>query len=174
MDFRLQHLWKSYKKVDPPPHRVKPVPLRVLRRLHHAAHTAGVEPLCAITDMILLAFFLLLRPGEYTGSPSNTSPFTLADVQLFAGRRRLNISSCPEADFSLATFCTLTFTDQKNGVKGEVIGLGASGDPSFCPVKSMIRRYPCYEPGHLLREWRKPPCHAYPDYHCFAQRGPAF
>jgi hypothetical protein len=90
--------------------------------------------------MILLAFFFLLRPGEYTGSPSNTSPFTLADVQLFAGRRRLNISSCPEADFSLATFCTLTFTDQKNGVKGEVIGLGASGDPSFCPVKSMIRR----------------------------------
>lgn len=140
MDFRLQRLWKSYKKVDPPPHRVKPVPLRVLRRLHHVAHTAGEQPLLAITDMILLAFFFLLRPGEYTGSPSNTSPFTLADVQLFAGRRRLPISTCPEADFALATFCTLTFTDQKNGVKGEVIGLGVSGDPSFCPVKSMTRR----------------------------------
>ena len=43
MDFRLQRLWKSYKKVDPPPHRVKPVPLRVLRRLHLVAHTAGLS-----------------------------------------------------------------------------------------------------------------------------------
>jgi hypothetical protein len=140
MDFRLQRLWKSYKTVDPPPHRVKPVPLRVLRRLHHAAHAAGAQPLAAITDMILLAFFFLLRPGEYTGSPSNTSPFTFADVQLFAGPRRLDLATCADADFALATFCTLTFTDQKNGVKGEVIGLGVSGDPSFCPVKTMIRR----------------------------------
>ena len=117
MDFRLQRLWKSYKKVDPPPHCVKHVPLRVLQRLHHAAQASGAQPLAAITNMILLAFFFLLRLGEYNGSHSLTSPFTLANVQLFAGRRHLDISTCPEANFALATFGTLTFTDQKMVLK---------------------------------------------------------
>ena len=31
----------------------------------------------------------------------------------------------------------LTFDNQKNGVQGEVIGLGLSGDPLLCPVKAI-------------------------------------
>jgi hypothetical protein len=33
---------------------------------------------------------------------------------------------------------TLTFTTQKNAVRGEVIGLGLSGDPFVCPVKAVV------------------------------------
>ena len=39
-----------------------------------------------------------------------------------------------------ATFATLTFTTQKNGVRGEVIGLSRSGNLQLCPVLSTIRR----------------------------------
>ena len=46
----------------------------------------------------------------------------------------------PLADLSRVTFATLTFTTQKNGVCGEVIGLGRSGDPAFCPVLALTRR----------------------------------
>ena len=35
---------------------------------------------------------------------------------------------------------SLTFTDQKNGVRGEVIGLGRSGNPNLCPVNALVRR----------------------------------
>jgi len=34
----------------------------------------------------------------------------------------------------------LTFDDQKNSVRGEVIGLAISGDPYLCPVKALVRR----------------------------------
>ena len=37
-------------------------------------------------------------------------------------------------------FASLTFTTQKNGIEGEVIGLACSGDPYVCPVKSIVRR----------------------------------
>ena len=41
----------------------------------------------ATADMIALAFFLLLRPGEYTGTKSDTTTFRMQDVQLFIGRK---------------------------------------------------------------------------------------
>ena len=89
--------------------------------------------------MVILAFFFLLRPGEYTGTSSNTTPFAFKDTQLFIGRDRLTYASCSDADFSLSDFTTLEFTSQKNGVKGEVIGLGCTGE-YFSPVRAVRRR----------------------------------
>jgi hypothetical protein len=94
--------------------------------------------------MIALAFFFLLRPGKYTATPSETIPFRYTDVQLFIGQRRLDLASCSDAEIRSATFVTLTFTDQKNGVRGEVIGLNRSGNPQLCPVLSAIRRIHYY------------------------------
>ena len=139
-DFRLQRMLKAFSKKDPPPNRVKPVPVQVLHRIMTVAR-AGNDPFqLATADMITLAFFFLLRPGEYTSSPSDTTPFTLQDVQLFSGQRRLDLSTAPEASIRSATFATLTFTNQKNGVRGEVIGLGTSGNPHLCPVRAVVRR----------------------------------
>ena len=90
--------------------------------------------------MIILAFFFLLRPGEYTDTPSDSTPFRFEDVQLFIGNTRLDIFHAPAAQLHLATFASLTFTDQKNGVRGEVIGLGQSKEPFLCPVKAIVRR----------------------------------
>lgn len=141
IDFRLKRLFSFYKKEDPPPHRVKPIPVPIIRRILELANSPTVAASASTTaDMIALAFFFLLRPGEYTGTTSDTVPFTLGDVQLFLGHERLNIYTASEATLWNATFTTLTFTDQKNGVRGEVVGLGRSGDLSLCPVRSMIRR----------------------------------
>jgi len=90
--------------------------------------------------MIIIAFFFLLRPGEYTDAPSDTVPFTLGNVQLFIGPRRLDLNTTPIAELSQARFASLTFGDQKNGVRGEVIGLARSGDPYVCPVLAIVRR----------------------------------
>jgi hypothetical protein len=105
-----------------------------------AAVTAATVANLAVADMIALAFFFLLRPGEYTGTKSDTTPFRLCDTQLFLGSHRLDLATATDNQLLSATFGSLTFTDQKNGVKGEVIGLGRSGDPRLCPVLSIARR----------------------------------
>ena len=94
----------------------------------------------AVADMICLAFFFLLRPGEYTATNSESTPFRVCDVQLFVGLRRLDINSASDDELRSATFGSLTFTTQKNGVRGEVIGLTRSGNPHFCPVATLVRR----------------------------------
>lgn len=140
IDFRLSRMISAWKKEDPPPDRVKPVPVQVIRRLAFIAQNSSCALTIAGVDMIIIAFFFLLRPGEYTASSSDTTPFTLQDVQLFIGGRRLNLLTDPPALLLEARFASLTFTTQKNGVRGEVIGLGRSGDPYLCPVIALARR----------------------------------
>ena len=143
----------AWKKEDPPANRVKPIPIEVIRRIAYiAAHLPPeAELLRATADMIIIAFFYLLRPGEYTDSPSDTTPFTLRDVQLMIGNTRLDLLSTPQAQLYQARSGLLTFTTQKNGVENEVIRLSRSGHPYLCPVLAITRRV------LHLREHNAPP-----------------
>ena len=90
VDFRLQRMLRGWKREDPPPNRVKPVPIQVIRRIVFIASFATHPLLQCTADMILLAFFFLLRPGEYTDGTSrdtNSQPFLLSSAQLFIGPR---------------------------------------------------------------------------------------
>jgi len=53
---------------------------------------------------------------------------------------RIDPLSCTEQQLNSATFVTLEFTTQKNGVRGELVGLGRSGHNILCPVQAMIER----------------------------------
>lgn len=130
----------AWKKQDPPPNRVKPVPLRVIHSISFIAQASFNPLVIAISDMIAIAFFFLLRPGEYTATKSDTQPFDFKSVQLFVGDHRLNLRTASVPTLLSATFASLTFEKQKNGVEGEVIGLAKSGDPYLCPVKAIARR----------------------------------
>jgi hypothetical protein len=46
----------------------------------------------------------------------------------------------PDSHLKQARFASLTFTSQKNRVRGEVIGLACSGDAVMCPVKAIVCR----------------------------------
>lgn len=82
-----------------------------------ATATATTNPfLIAVANMIAIAFFFLLRPSKYTGNKSKSTPFTLADIQLFQGPVRLDLFSASNTALLAATFASLTFTTQKNGV----------------------------------------------------------
>ena len=131
-----------WKKEDPPANRVKPIPIQVIRRITAIAMQlpADAHVLRAVADMIIIAFFFLLRPGEYTDSQSDTTPFTYANVQLFTGPLRLDLQSSTPAQLMAASSAALTFTTQKNGVENEVIKLGRSGDPFLCPTLALARR----------------------------------
>ena len=61
-------------------------------------------------------------------------------MQLFIGNTALDLVRATDAELLEARFATLTFDRQKNGVRGEVIGLGCSHDPYLCPVRAIARR----------------------------------
>jgi hypothetical protein len=124
-----------------PPSRVKPVPgLIVLFILHQAHHHPSTPDRQAIADVITFAFYFLLRPGEYTGTASDDTPFRLADVELHVDDRGIDPVQCSDDYLHAATFVSFTFTTQKNGTKGEVITHGLSTDPLACPIKATVRR----------------------------------
>jgi hypothetical protein len=130
----------GYTRTDNPPNRVKPIPVPILRHAMQLAVLSGSAFDLAVADMTCLAFFFLLRPGEYTGTAPTSHPFLLQDVRFFMGNLPLHHATAPADHLLSATFATLEFTTQKSGVRGEVIGLGRSGDPQFCPVLALARR----------------------------------
>lgn len=100
---------------------VKPVPFQVIRHIAFISSFATHPRIQCTYDMILLDFFfLLLRPGEYTNAnigDSNSKPFLLSSVQLFIRPRRLDFATATDAELNAATFASLTFDNQRNGVR---------------------------------------------------------
>ena len=104
------------------------------------ADASPCETSKCIADMICIAFFFLLRPGEYACSPSDSTPFTFQSIQLFRGLQRMDLQTATEAQLLTSTFASLTFDTQKNAVRGEVIGQAPSGDRLLCPNRAIARR----------------------------------
>jgi hypothetical protein len=153
----------SYTKADPPPYRVRPIPITILQATCNTLRLSTHPRQQAIADMITLGFYFLLRPAEYahTSNPDST-PFRLQDVTTYRHHEILNHSTCPVPHLDATTFICLEFTNQKNGVRGERIGLSRSGNPAFCPVVACINRI------KHLRLHRAPP--QTPLYTIFAGR----
>jgi len=151
VDPRLSAQIAQWKQEDPPPSRVKPIPISVLHHVYTAAQASGMIERIALADMIYIAFFYLNRPGEYTAAAEGSRPFRYCDAALFIGRRRLDKDTASEAELMASTFSALTYTMQKNCVPGEVIGQGCSGSITACATKAIARRV------LHLREHNAPP-----------------
>jgi hypothetical protein len=104
VDFRIQRQIKGYKKDDAPPRRVKSVPIIIV--IFITAQASGdtrSEEEMVIADMIAIAFFFLLRPGEYTGTVSDDMAFKLQDVSLYVQGRELDLFVDLEAEIKSST-----------------------------------------------------------------------
>ena len=162
IDLRLQHQLRHYAKTDPPPRRVQPIPIAVLK---HLIQLVTRDPLAtesrkAIMDLIILAFYFLMHPGEYCTSSGEDSshPFHLDELELWRGPRLFDLTLATDHELHTATFCMLQFSDQKNSNRGEKVGHATSGDHIFCPVRALARRV-----IHLRRNAAPPhtPIHCY-------------
>jgi hypothetical protein len=106
-DFCLRRQFNAYAKVATPPKRVKPIPLPILQHVMQLANHTTNDALLAIANMICIAFFFLLRPGEYTVARSENAPFHLTDVKLKIGSQPIDLFTVSEATILSATFATL-------------------------------------------------------------------
>jgi hypothetical protein len=72
---------------------------------------------------------MIARPGKYTGTKSDTTPFEFKVVHLFQGGMRLNLNTAFDVELLAATFASLIFDMHKDSsVRGEVIGNAHSGN----------------------------------------------
>ena len=142
LDLRLARQLRHYSLADPPPARAPPLSLSVLHYIvHNCYRSRRVVPHAtqACTDLIIIAYFFLMRPGEFCET-ATAHPFRFCDVALYNQGTRIDTATAREPALYAATHILLTFTTQKNGVRGERIGQGCSGDPFLCPVKAVVRR----------------------------------
>ena len=104
-EFRLGRQFAAYKKKDSPPLRVKPIPIQVIKHVLGLAQAAPSPDGLAVANMILIAFFFLMRPGEHTVTRDNT-PFQLKDIQLHVGQQRYNAATMPMELLQASSFVT--------------------------------------------------------------------
>ena len=147
---RLQVMLDGYLKVDPPTQKRLPVQSDVVELLVDAAYHQGSKlGQQAVADLTMIAFYYLLRVGEYTvkGSQNNTKQtvqFKYEDVSFFKKNAHGNLRCLPRdaADVFIGTAdgATLKLDNQKNGWKGVCVYHEANGDNMHCPVRARARR----------------------------------
>ena len=140
---RIKELLESYHREDPPPRSQLALPVQVLEYLHQQSQQQPASFQAAQNDLCIIAFFFLLRVGEYTyHKPTQcrrTTQFRVKDIKLWSGNFLLDKSLPPDVLLQQCTAATLTIDNQKNGKRGSVIHHEATPSP-ICPIKAIIRR----------------------------------
>jgi hypothetical protein len=135
----ISKLQMSYTKDNPPPMRVKPIPLPLVTHAVAAYHHSN-QFIKALMDQIIIAFFFLLRPGEHSYDKKENHPFRLQDVSFQTPAGTTNAAVISDAKLALGTKVHLQFTNQKNGIKGEHITHGDNTEELLSPLKAIHRR----------------------------------
>ena len=140
LDKHFQDLYKGYKDNDKAPRQQHAVPNTTVRwAADHFRDGSTKEQTTAA--LIVLAYFFLLRVGEYTASRNRTRkkrtiPLRKRDVVLLRDGVPLN-KEAPLHVLLTATGCTICLENQKNGYKNQTLYHDASGQGSMCPVRAM-------------------------------------
>jgi hypothetical protein len=148
---RLAQMLQGFEKSDPPTIKKLPVEVDIPEYISLCSlRPLATEKTKAVADLILIAFYYLLRVGEYTtkGSRNNTKQtiqFQLKHITFFkkdsTGRLQQLPRNAPDDDILNAHSATLRLENQKNGWKGVCIHQEHNGDTYHCPVRALGRRY---------------------------------
>ena len=110
----------------------------------------ATELMRAVGDLSMIAFYFLLRVGEYTikgsrNESKQTVQFRMKDITFFKKNSRGILSQLPRnassKDILEADAVTLKLENQKNGWKGVCVSHHSNGEEHNCPVKAVGRRY---------------------------------
>ena len=139
------------RRLDAPAVPQLAIPVTVVKYMLTAANSINTPLALAIGDLSIIAFFFLLRIGEYTRAPvdprtkkpknnaKRTVQFHVGDIGFFKNGKILPRTS-PLNILLSADEVTLKITNQKNGTMGQVIHQQATGNASDCPVQAVARR----------------------------------
>ena len=147
---RLKQMLDGWTEEDPPTVKKLPIEVDIPEYIANTAHQPDTSHNNqAIGDLVLIAFYYLLRVGEYTSKAERahtkrTIQFKLEDVTFFqkdgSGVLRQLPKNAMEEHLLSAESATLKLDNQKNGWKGVCIHQEANGDTLTCPVRALARR----------------------------------
>ena len=140
LDAHFQALFKGYKDNDKAPRAQHAVPNTTVQWAADNFHDGSVKEQTT-ASLVVLAYFFLLRVGEYTASRNRkrkkrTIALRKQDVVLLRNGVPLN-KEAPLQVLLTATGCTICLENQKNGVKNQTLYHDASGQGTMCPVRAM-------------------------------------
>lgn len=140
LDASFSTYYRSCKAGDPPPHPQQAFPSSTSLWIAMNLGTAAGKRLRMVADLIILAFFFLLRVGEYTSSrqPRQTVALRRKDIRLWYRGTPLD-HRLPLAELLAADAVTVCLENQKNGFRGATLHHTASGHQWLCPVKCAAR-----------------------------------
>ena len=161
---RLSQMIAGWRKSDPGTKKKLPVEVDVPEQMAQMGRVAcAIDVVKAVGDLALIAFYFLLRVGEYTVkgravatsaadvSDKQTEQFRVRDARFFApAREGTQVQIPPHASDEAimnARGATLRLGNQKNGWKNVCIHQEANGCDCFCPVRALGRRV-CYIRKH--------------------------
>ena len=145
---KIKQLLSGFRKFDPLPKRKLAVPLSVPVWLLKQGSTSTDPLYKAVGDLTIIAFYFLLRPGEYTYSPPSerkqTIPFRHCDVYLWEGNKLLDPTLPLHVLYNRCTGARLQIANQKSGRKAQRISHSAipahTKAALSCPIWALIRQ----------------------------------
>ena len=148
---RIQQTIDGWRKADPTSKKKMPVEVDVPEWLaERGRESFATERMRAVGDHALIAFYFLLRIGEYTckgtrNESKQTVQFRMRDVVFFdkdKSGRPATLSRTASDDALLnAASGTLKLENQKNGWKDVCVHQEANGLDFLCPIRALARRY---------------------------------
>jgi hypothetical protein len=142
LDLPFRHLLKSHKDDSPAPKPQLALPVPVIQTASSRFEQHYSPRDQAISDLVCMAFYFLLRISEYTmpspGTITRTVQFRMKDVGLWCNGFLLD-NYAPRAELMTAYVVTLYLENQINGQKGATIHQTPVAG-WFCPVKALSCR----------------------------------
>ena len=146
----IQRMVEGFRRQDPPAVAQLAVPVEVA----HTAVTAGMKSSNAkeqaIGDLVCIAFYYLLRVGEYTKPrmvtrngkkvrATRTVQFSAGNIGFWDKDNNAILHDAPLEKLLQAHSATLKITNQKNGKMGQTVHHFCTGKDTS-PVKALARR----------------------------------
>jgi hypothetical protein len=134
---------EAFRREDPPATHKLAVPVSLPTHLIKTSLATKSPKHAAVADLATIAFYYLLRVGEYTfvraSKKRRTKTFRVKDVTFFDSKGVVIPNTAPVDRLLAAAEATLTISNQKNGRRGSCIHHEANNTLS-CPIRALARR----------------------------------
>ena len=148
---RIQQMLDGFAKEDPATKKKLPIEVDIPNYVAELGRAKEASELAkAVGDLTLIAFYYLLRVGEYTkkrkrNSSKQTRQFKLQDCRFFKrdekGRLRQLPRDATDEEIMSAEMVPLKLDNQKNGWKGVCINQHWNGEDYLDGTRAVARRY---------------------------------
>jgi hypothetical protein len=141
---QIKRLIEAYRRQDPPAQHKLAVPVSLVKHLQDLCKVSSLEKVKTVFDMSTIAFYYLLRVGEYTGHCKkdwrHTKQFQACDITFYDHSSHTIIpNTAPLATLYTAAKAAMRITNQKNGTRGSIISHDISLTKA-CPVRTLAQR----------------------------------